>query len=733
MLRISLLILTMASSVFAANEVTKVGKVELNSVAKEENLVTSAKDLTLNAIPSKASNEEKYQIVANNINAKGDVITAQGDVIIFSETYYITAQKVIYDKKNETFELFDDVVVLKDNTLQTNSNYAFMDMKSENSNQHPLLMLDKNSLLWINSSKSSKNDADINLDSSILSSCNCDDPDWSIKFSSGNYDIEEQWLQTYNNRLYIGSTPVFYIPYFAFPTDNTRRTGLLLPTIGQSSSEGFLYGQPIYYAPTDDFDAEFIPQVRTKRGYGLYSYFRYADSPYSTLYFSAGIFKEKNSYFEEKSLKNQKHYGYTVNYTRNNLFSNSEEHQDGLLIDIDWLNDIEYKNLEDDKHRKSYEKKIESKINYFYKTPSYYTGAYFRHYLDTSLESNKTTLQQMPQLQAHSFSQPVFLDKLMISADAQYTNYTRDEGSNASRVDLSVPIYYSFSLLDDYLKLTLKNETTSSHLLYSNTTNEYNDGNYVENKSIITLGADLLKPYEDYIHTLNFNTDITLPNTWVEDGDLYGINNSDSELDSFSVVKSKKTVAFSLNHSLYDNKDLRQIINHKIKQSIVYDEFNNSQLSDLENDVTFNYILGQFTNRIIYSQEDNTLTESSSDFKFNYDDYFFNATYYMSKDTPSSGKENLESYTFETGLKFLRDYTLSYEQDYNIETQLRSKEAIVLNIDDKCWSFEIEYKKELLASSSTVNNNPTQNDVIYFTFTLKELGGVKYNHKVRGQ
>lgn len=730
MLRISLLILTMTSSTFAANALNNI---EINSLDKEKSITTLSKDLIENGFSQKESKDEKYQIVANNINAKDDIITAHGDVIIFSQSYYITAQKVIYDKENETFELFDDVVVLKDNTLQTNSNYTFLDMKNESTNQHPLLMLDKNSFLWINSSQSSKKISEINLSSSILSSCNCDDPDWSIKFSSGKYNIDDQWIETYNNRLYIGSAPIFYLPYFSFPTNNTRRTGLLIPTVGQSSSEGFLYAQPVYYAPTDNFDAEFIPQIRTKRGYGLYSYFRYADSPYSTLYFSGGVFKEKDSYFKEKNLKHKNHFGYTINYERNNLFSNNEDHQDGLLIDIDWLNDIEYKNLEDDKHRKSYEKKIESKINYFYKTPNYYTGAYFRHYLDTSLESNKTTLQQIPQLQAHSFSQSLFLDGLMFSSDAQYTNYTREEGSNASRLDLSVPIYYSFSLMDDYLKLTIKNETTSSHLVYSKTSNQYDNGNYVENKSIVTLGTDLLKPYKNYMHTLNFNMGVTLPNNWVEDGDLYGINNNDSELDAFSVDETEKTIAFSVNHSLYDKNNLNQIINHKIKQSIIYDEFNASKLSDLENDITFNYILGQFTNRIIYSQEDNKLIESSTSASFNYENYFFNATYYMSKDTPSSGKDNLESYTFRTGLELFRDYTLSYEQDYNIEEQLRSREAIVLSIEDKCWSFDIEYKKEILASSSTVSTSPTHQDVIYFTFVLKQLGGIKYNHKIRGQ
>jgi lipopolysaccharide assembly outer membrane protein LptD (OstA) len=42
-------------------------------------------------------------------------------------------------------------------------------------------------------------------------------------------------MQMYNARLYAGSVPVFYLPYFAYPTDTTRRTGLLRPTFGFSS------------------------------------------------------------------------------------------------------------------------------------------------------------------------------------------------------------------------------------------------------------------------------------------------------------------------------------------------------------------------------------------------------------------------------------------------------------------------------------------------------------------
>ncbi|XPV53920.1 MAG: hypothetical protein ACNI3H_02465 [Halarcobacter ebronensis] len=39
-----------------------------------------------------------------------------------------------------------------------------------------------------------------------------------------------------------------------------------------------MYKQPIYFAPAPNYDIELVPQIRTNRGYGSYTYFRYADS-----------------------------------------------------------------------------------------------------------------------------------------------------------------------------------------------------------------------------------------------------------------------------------------------------------------------------------------------------------------------------------------------------------------------------------------------------------------------
>ncbi|MBY0541320.1 MAG: LPS-assembly protein LptD, partial [Campylobacterales bacterium] len=264
--------------------------------------------ITSSLIYAQELKNEKFQLVAKTVNAIENIITASGDVVIYSPTYYLSANKVIYNKENETFELFDNVLVIKDNNIQTQSDYAFVDLKKDSSTQNPMFLQEQSSKIWINSKTSNKEKEEIDLDSSIISSCDCLDPIWSIRASSANYDTEAKWINAYNTRIYVKDVPVFYSPYLGFPTDTTRRTGLLLPTIGYSGGEGLFYSQPIYFAPAYNYDIELIPQVRTNRGYGAYTYYRYADSPNSLLEMKVGTFRENEDYFVKNNLENQQHY-----------------------------------------------------------------------------------------------------------------------------------------------------------------------------------------------------------------------------------------------------------------------------------------------------------------------------------------------------------------------------------------------------------------------------------------
>lgn len=683
---------------------------------------------------------EKFQLVAKKVDAINNIVTANGDVVVYSPSYYLSANKIIYNKENETFELFDNVLVIRNNNIQTQSNYAFVDLKNDTLNQNPLFLQSQDNKIWVNSSTSNKEKDEITLDSTIISSCDCLDPIWSIRASSADYDTQEKWLNAYNPRLYVKDVPVLYSPYIGFPTDTTRRTGLLLPTLGYSSDEGLLYAQPIFIAPADNYDIEVIPQVRTQRGYGGYVYYRYADSPDSMLVMKTGLFDEYDDYFSENNLENQKHYGFNLDYKRRNLIA-QDNAQDGFFTSLKYLNDVEYITIEEDTSLTSTEKKVESKINYFYDTPEYFGGAYGRYYIDGSKTSNATTLQEIPHLQFHSYNKEL-LNSLVYSINTNVRNYTRDEGLTATIYDVSLPISYSKYFLDDYMYAFIENRTIVSKYDYNDYLNtNYEDGTLAQNRTSVGVGSDLISPYENYLHTVNLKAEYIVPKNLSEDGDLLNItvNEGDSKyasLTSFPTSSEEKNIKLSANQSLYENSSLKQWINHKVSQSILYDSLNEPKLEDLENYARLNHDYGSISGKTVYNVNNERNVENSADSTFTYNDLSLSIGYYQSKESnilgdvtgySSTTRENLESYRIGSSYKISKDYRVLYSENYNLQNNIRSRQTIALNVDDSCWNLDLRFEKKVIPSSSLTSDSKDQN-IVFVTVLLKPIGGIKQKY-----
>ena len=683
---------------------------------------------------------EKLQLVAKDVDTKNNIITAVGDVVAYSPTYYLSSDKMVYDKDREILELFDNVLIIKDNKIQTQSNYAYVDMKNDIINQDPVFLMDNSSNIWSNSKEANKDKDLITLENSILSSCDCIDPIWSIRSSSSDYDTEAMWMNTYNPRLYIKNVPVFYLPYFGFPTDTTRRTGLLLPTMGYSSSEGFLYSQPIFIAPADNYDIELIPQIRTQRGYGSYANFRYADSPDSMLNLKTGYFKEFNNYRKEEKLENSEHYGLDIDYERKNIFSTKKEHQDGVFTSVRYLNDIEYIILKEDDGNLGTDKKVESKVNYFYNTPEYYGGVYGKYYIDASKKSNANTLQELPQVQFHSYNKELFLENLIYSIDTKAQNFTRKEGLNAKIYDITVPISYTKNILDDYMYLGVENRTILTQYDYSNSLYNnlrYEDGTLIQNRTSFIVGTDLIKPYSDYIHTLNLNASYDIPENLRKDGDLYNITVKENqplkydELSVFPTLQEQKTIKLSLNQSIYDKENLKQFINHKMSQSILYNSVDEPKFQDLDNYVKINHDYGSLSGKVVYNMDDNKVVEGSFDNSLSYEDLTFSAGYYYSKKTNNefNTRDDLESYRLSTSYKLAKDYSAKFYTNYDLEKKLRNRQGIGLNIDDSCWNLDLLLEKEITPRSryveSTRSYDSYEQTIVYAVLMLKPIGGIR--------
>ncbi len=702
-------------------------------------------------------NNEKYQLIAQNVDTKDNIITATGNVVIYSPTYYLSADKVVFHQDSEHFELFDNVLIIKENNIQTQSNYAYVDLKNDIFNQSPTFLMENTNSIWTNAKESRKNKEIVKLDGTIISSCDCIDPDWSIRTSSADYDTENMWINAYNPRLYFKDVPVFYLPYWGFPTDTTRRTGLLLPLIGYSKGEGLYYSQPIFFAPAHNYDIELIPQIRTLRGSGAYSYLRYADSPDSILKLKTGYFKEKPKYKEKEGLENSEHFGVNLDYERRGILASKENHEDGLYASLKYLNDVEFITLEDNDNEITTDKKVESKLNYFYNTPNYYGGAYGKYYKNVGTIknnntdryeqiSNKNTLQELPQLHGHIYNQELFLDSLVYSLDTKFYNYTRREGITANIYELNLPISYSKNILDDYMYVGVENRSILTQYNYDNSKYKYDNGTLLQNTTSFFIGSDLIRPYTDYIHTVNLKASYNIPENIRKDGDIYGVtvkkidkpitveekeNNARyDELKDFPAIQDNKTINLDLNQSIYGKESLKQIVNHKMSQSIIYDSLDDPKAQDYENYLKFNHDYGSISGKVVYNMQDKTIVEKSASTSFNYENFTLTANYNNTKKTENkfNDRDDLESYGYSVSYGFAKDYSIKYRENYNLKDKVRNRQGIGLNIDDSCWNLDLLVEKDIKPQTG---NNPNKEQTILYAFlTLKPVGGIRQKYRI---
>jgi LPS-assembly protein len=677
----------------------------------------------------KKNNIEKLQILAKVIKTENNVIIASGDVLVHSKRYYITAGKVIYNKDNSTLELFNNVNIIKDGKITTYGEYAFLDFSKEIYKYTPVLLIDSTNNIWINAKNAKKNNHLFDFKNSTLSSCDCNNPAWSISFTKGDYNTSKQWINTYNTTLFLNNFPILYTPYFGFPTDDTRHTGFLQPIVGLSSQEGVYYAQPFFYAPSLNWDLEYIPQIRTSRGSGHQLKYRIKDSTASFFKLQAGIFTENSNYFNNSNLIHKQHYGADLDYVRGNLFSKNDN-QDGLLISLHSLNDVDYINTQYKNESDVSNKLVESDIKYFYNTNNLYGNIAFKYYNDTSKNNNNDTMQELPKIHLHKYSSKTFIKNILYSADIKFSNKSRIIGLKAKTTNITIPLIYSTKFFNDYIKLSFSEVLSIVDIKYGNNKSNYKDGQFIENRHTISLSTDLLKPYKDHIHAFNLKASLAIPKISKQKGDLYSINNTTTTLNVFPITKTQKNINFALNQSIYDKNTLSQLLNHKINQSIIFNDNGTSKLSDLENDLTLIYRYGKLSNRFLYNYKDQLIISSSTSLSFINNNFASNIYYNYSKDTSTvSSSSTSYSYknlpdtknlTYSLSYNFDKFYTLSYKEEYDLKSKISKSKEYILKINKKCWSFNLKLANNLIASSTT-NNNPIRQNIFYLELALKPI------------
>jgi len=676
---------------------------------------------------------QDVEVLANNVSKEGTLIHAKGNVVLYSPKYLITADEAYYDQANGDLELFGNVTMLEGVSYATRSGHTKLNLNTDKGVSDPLFFFDESSNVWIKCEDAVLNPETYITQKSIVSSCNTQDPDWKIAFTTGEFNKESKWLHLYNPVFYANDIPVFYLPYFSFSTDTTRRTGLLRPQFGLGGSEGLYYMQPIYFAPAVDWDVELRPQIRTSRGKGADATYRFVDSPYSYGEMTTGYFQENSKYAEKEKLKNSSHYGYHLMYDRSALLSTKYDNlEDGLWVDINYLNDIDYINTLRG-NSLSYDKLVTSRLNYYVKNEDDYFGFYSKYYIDTTKISNQDTLQELPTLHYHHFASPLVLDNLLYSADYKVNNYERRVGTTALQNEADVPLTFYFSFLEDYLHASVSENIYMSRINYGNDDSNENYGKYWRNYHKFTLYTEVAKPYDSFYHTMYIGIDHILPSKEREDGYL---------ADFITLNTLAKSTAVTLREFFY-NSDGDKKVSHKLKQ-IYYSDYD-YKYGDLENDlkyhVTDTISLG---NNIYYSHEFSKI--SRNQISINYDDKIYstslrytyqdntyqeNTIYRITKDTTAN--KDYSYVTFYADTKYITHYNIFTSIDYDVREDEFKSWSVGFKKSMKCWDYSLQYRDTTTPKLTSTSIDSVNRQGIMFMFNLYPMGslGYEFSHETQ--
>lgn len=662
-----------------------------------------------------------FELLANKINTVGSVTIAEGNVVVQGANYYVQADKAIYDKDKSIIELFGNVNTVRDANMYTVSNYAKIDMINDCSTASPLFLLNDDNGIWFNA-KNSQSDKNIyKIYNSTVSSCDTQRPMWSISFKEGQFDKDKEWLDVYHPTFYIGDIPIGYLPYFGFPTSDKRQSGLLIPQFSLSGSEGLGYIQPVYFAPKDNWDIEVSPQTRTRRGNGLYSTLRFMGNR-SKGKLTTGYFKNTSNWVEKYDLEHSKVKGLEFEYEKYNPFAIKPKHEDGLYMDINHYNDVDYLNLKDFDSR-STDAVANSRINYFYQTEDYYFGNYLIHQTDTTKSSNDDTIQTLPSLQLHKFNNSTFSDNLLYSIDYKVKNYTRQKELNAVEQQVFIPISYYKNTLNDYVTLQISENFFASDINYHNFQNTYyEDANLFRQYHKLALSTNLTKGYDSFVHNFDLEVAYTIPSYGVENGDIYQITNNSDELDFVSYNLLRENVGLNFGQYFYTNEG-SPILRHYTQQ-LMYLEGYTYKYEDMMNDIAY-YLTDYLTleNQSKFSHEYNKFSYSSTGLWLEAkDDYTFGLSHTM-KDT----KVKNSDYVILSGDKKLDyKYNIFSKIEYDLEKEFYKKYELGLGMTKSCWGYRVKLVKDIVPINTTSDKNDSMKEnKILFEVRFIPMGGFK--------
>lgn len=260
----------------------------------------------------------------------------EGNVIIDQEGRQIRAERVTIDQ-TQTYAKAEGQVQLAQGGLISQSDDINYNLKTQQGDLNNSFFIAEEQHAHGRAEKIAKTSDDtLELENATYSTCPPEQkPTWKIQADQIKLNQETGRGETRNTKLYVKDVPVLAVPYFNFPIDDRRTTGILTPTFGFTNDGGLELGVPVYLNLAPQYDATITPRYVSDRGAMLDGEFRYLTENYGEGRIWGGYLPSDESY----SNKDRKDLHFLHNWQINDQFSTNLEYN--YASDKDFFADLD--------------------------------------------------------------------------------------------------------------------------------------------------------------------------------------------------------------------------------------------------------------------------------------------------------------------------------------------------------------------------------------------------------
>lgn len=646
----------------------------------------------------------------------GNSLRLTGNVELTRQQQNIRADNLVLDKSTDILQASGNVRFVSpdyrlkspdisvDNHAQT---ARFEQVEFELPSRH--ISGEANSIEQLDDSRSRFSDL-------IYTACDRENRDWHLRASDLEIDNESGRGSATHTTIYFKDVPFLYLPYFQFPIDNRRLSGLLAPSIGFSESHGVNIIAPIYWNLATNYDATITPAFFSERGLQLNTENRYL--------FEQNQGQLELSYLDDDELQQPRWFqqwqhkaSFDHNIEAKLLWS---EVSDDEFFD-DFINIAPQ--YSDTRHLERY-------FSLTNKSDSWTSSLRWQNYqtIDESTSVANRPYQRLPELTLTR--QPLILsDRWTLNFQAEWVSFERDQSVTGKRSHLSPSIRWqsteSWYFFKPELLLSLSDYQLDSEA-----------GDDSIQRSLPTLSIDNGLIFERFFGDNSRWTQTLEPRLFflfTPHQDQQDIPNFDTSLASQSYTNLFRTnrfvgadrigdanqVSAGLSSRIYHSDSSQNLLHARIGQ-IFYAEKRRVSLNGVvdeapksdaiaELDVWFNPYT-KLNSRVVYSSSESQIADRDISINYARDGLAANLGYYFSEGELEQG---LVSMVYPLNEK----WTLIAKYHESLIFNRPVDNLLGLSYESCCWGLKI-----LAGQSGDVSDNFAETDnSIYFELTLKGL------------